>query len=103
MIALAVAAVVLLASGFAAGYKVSNSFCNSAKLKQVKQHQKAQAKWEELYREQEQALVEAKSKREVVTREVIKKIPVYVDRDNCRITPDGVRDINQALSGDISK
>jgi hypothetical protein len=91
-----------VASGYG-GWKIATAIHKSDQLRLIEEHNKQRDELDKNYRERERNLIAQAQQREVVVNEVIKKVPVYIDRDSCNLLSNGVRDINKVLSGRLTQ
>lgn len=96
---LAIAGVIAsLVAGFFVGYKVASSFYKDDLIKAYEEAEAMRIEDEEYIAELERRYLEATQKVRIETREIIKKVPEYITPD-CRLTDDGVRDLNAFITG----
>jgi len=91
--------VIVFVGGVYSGYSISDMMWESRKLaaleKELIEKQRVQEKISVLEKE----VVTANTKRRVIYRDRIKKVPTYIDRSECIVNNDGMRELADALSG----
>lgn len=93
-IILGIAVVAVSVGSFTAGHRTASNAYAAKELKNVRTLQAKLDEMQQKLRQTEREVLAAKADREVVTNEVIKRVPIYVNRGNCAITPDGLSKIN---------
>ena len=85
--------------GGTTGWKAKSLFVDSAEVKALKRAEEKRLEQEEIIAELERKYLDEQQKRKVIYRDKIKEVVKYVDNDTCTVTDDGLRLINEALTG----